>query len=66
MTPGQNELINKSEAAKILRLSTRTLDRLVSEGVIGKRQISKRRVCFQLTEILKHAGLEPVDTLSRS
>ena len=52
-----DRLVNKIEAAEILRVSTRTLDRLVSAGDIISRKVSKRRVCFHLGELLKHAGI---------
>lgn len=57
IAPGVDRLINKGEVAELLRVSTRTVDRLVSAGEITSRKISKRRVCFQLGEILKHAGI---------
>ncbi len=60
MTPGVDSLIRKSEVAEILRVSTRTVDRLVSDGKITLRKVSKRRVCFQLSEILKYAGIPSV------
>lgn len=60
MTPGADRLISKGEVAEILRVSTRTVDRLVSAGEITLRRVSKRRVCFQLAEILKHAGIVSV------
>ena len=58
-------LITKPQAAGILRISIRTLDRLKSEGVIHAIQVSKRRVCYRLDEILKHAGLKPGDTITQ-
>jgi excisionase family DNA binding protein len=66
IAPGVDRLINKGEVAEILRVSTRTVDRLVSAGKITLRKVSKRRVCFQLGEILKHAGIASVPSPSKS
>lgn len=60
MTPWVDKLIKKSEVAEILRVCMRTVDRLVSEGKIKSYKVSKRRVCFLLSEILKYAGIPSV------
>ena len=56
-TPGLDRLITKREAADILGVSVRTLEREVSAG---KLPVHKLRGCVRLalSRVLRHAGIE--------
>ncbi len=46
--------MTKSEAAKHLRVSERTLDRLVAEGKVPSARVSPRRVLFRPEDLDKY------------
>ena len=52
----RDKLITKKEAADILGVCVRTLERMKDEGMIQIHQISKRRVGLWLSEVLRYAG----------
>lgn len=57
MTPGADRLITKKETARILGVTVRTVERLVSDGKLSVRKI---RGCVRLvlSQVLKFAGIE--------
>lgn len=51
-----NRMVRKKEAAEILGISTRSIDRLVSLGRLKKTKILGC-VCFALKDVLRLGGL---------
>lgn len=48
---GQEKLLSRSEVADILKISTRTLDRLIRENTINCLKIGKRSVRIPFSEV---------------
>lgn len=65
MTPGGDRLITKQEAAGILGVTVRTIERLVSDGKLSVRKI---RGCVRLvlSQVQRFAGIEVVSTSQSS
>jgi len=57
VAPGCDRLISKREAAEILGISVRTLEREISAGNLPVHRI-RGCVRLMLSEILLHAGIE--------
>jgi len=57
MTPGVDRLVTKREAAEMMRVSVRTLERDVSAG---KLRIQKIRSCvrLRLSDVRRLAGIQ--------
>ena len=57
MTPGVDRLVTKREAAGMLRVSVRTVERVISSG---KLTIQKVRGCvrLRLSQVMQFAGIE--------
>ncbi len=51
------QFVRKSEAAKMLSVSTRTIEREVSSGRLKKYKV-RTCVCFLLTDVLRLGGIE--------
>jgi excisionase family DNA binding protein len=65
MAPGSDKLISKREAADILGVSVRTVEREISAGNLPVQRI---RGCVRLwlSRVLLHAGIESNLVFSRS
>ena len=50
--------LTRQEVAKILKVSTRNLDRIRSRGEINFRRIGLRRIRFTLKDVLEYANVE--------
>ena len=48
--------VTKAEAAAMLSVSTRTIDRMVDEGVLQKVAVRRRAVRFRIQDLLRLIG----------